>query len=201
MEHTKGHSGDQPNNILSKSVSRIYCLPPCGTCAGVGTRKDAQTNKDAQKAARTTIFAFVSHSGSRRAEGDAQRCVHLVNGIRHTWAQEEGTGPLRTPGPRQTSTTTLIRSQVRDISPSDNFASSYFCWCSLQAARSSCAHWPLADFFFFLDTHSSLFNGPLIGRASPLYRFVTHIPGSWVRSQRMGRHIGGSLAGEGKCRV
>ena len=56
-------------------------------------------------------------------------------------------------------------------------------------------------FFVFLDTHSSLFNGPLIGRASPLYRFVTHIPGSWVRSQRLGRHIRGSLAGEGKCRV
>ena len=33
---------------------------------------------------------------------------------------------------------------------------------------------------FLLEIHSSLFNGPLKGRASPFYRFVTHIPASWV---------------------
>ena len=60
---------------------------------------------------------------------------------------------------------------------------------------------PLENFFSFFGIHSSQFNGLPRRKASPLYRFVTHIPSHGSAGQRVGRHTGVPPKGEGQCKV
>ena len=57
--------------------------------------------------------------------------------------------------------------------------------CSFDVAFAPTFFW-----LFFFEIHSSQFNDPLRRKASPLYRFVTHIPSHGSAGRRVGWHTG-----------
>ena len=57
----------------------------------------------------------------------------------------------------------------------------------------------IVSFFFFFGIHSSQFNGPLRRKASPLYRFVTHIGSHGSAGRRVGWHTSVPPKGEVQC--
>ena len=64
-----------------------------------------------------------------------------------------------------------------------------------------CPHRHIYIFFLFFGIHSSRFNGPLRRKATPLYKFVTHIPSHGSAGRRVGWHTGVLPKGEGQCNV